>query len=93
MGEAHEEGSWSPTSENLMESQYPLHRACRDGDLEALSLLLSVGTDFYQEDGFYAWTPIHWAAHFGKVNLRIILNCLYKIILFYGLKVVLLNTL
>jgi hypothetical protein len=56
----HESGSWSPTSENLMESQYPLHRACRDGDLEALSLLLSVGTDFYQEDGFYGWTPIHW---------------------------------
>lgn len=77
MGEAHECGSWSPMSENLMESQYPLHRACRDGDLEALSLLLSVGTDFYQEDGFYGWTPIHWAAHFGKVNLRIILNCLY----------------
>lgn len=63
-----ESGNWTPASEDLLNSQYPVHRACRDGDLEALSLLLgSIEVELYQEDGFYGWTPIHWAAHFGKV--------------------------
>lgn len=78
MEETHERGCWSSTADNLLESQYPLHRACRDGDIEALSLLLAAGpdTDFYQEDGLYGWTPIHWAAHFGKFTclMRLIEN-------------------
>ncbi|XP_063415383.1 ankyrin repeat domain-containing protein 10-like isoform X1 [Mytilus trossulus] len=75
MEDEHESGNWSPTSEDLLESHYPLHRACRDGDLDAMSLLLSNGPDFYQEDGLYGWTPIHWAANFGK------LACLRKLVI------------
>ncbi|CAC5383520.1 Ankyrin repeat domain-containing protein 10 [Mytilus coruscus] len=83
MEDEHESGNWSPTSEDLLESHYPLHRACRDGDLEAMSLLLSNGPDFYQEDGLYGWTPIHWAANFGKFTclMRLIeqgCNCDYS---------------
>ncbi|XP_076117027.1 uncharacterized protein LOC143084857 isoform X3 [Mytilus galloprovincialis] len=75
MEDEHESGNWSPTSEDLLETHYPLHRACRDGDLDAMSLLLSNGPNFYQEDGLYGWTPIHWAANFGK------LACLRKLVI------------
>lgn len=68
MESVQESENWTPASEDLLNSQYPVHRACRDGDISALSLLLtSSEVDLYQEDGFYGWTPIHWAAHFGKV--------------------------
>ena len=59
---------WGSANEDIIKSQYPLHRACRDGDVETLSLLLMEGQHgVYVEDSFYGWTPAHWAAHFGKV--------------------------
>ncbi|KAL5011962.1 hypothetical protein ScPMuIL_010513 [Solemya velum] len=67
---------WNGANEDLFRNQFPLHRVCRDGDLETLSLLLenSAELNFYEEDGLYGWTPTHWAAYFGK------LACLRKII-------------
>lgn len=58
------------SSEELLTLRFPLHRACRDGDLPALCALLqsSPRSDLATEDSFYGWTPIHWAAHFGKVG-------------------------
>lgn len=58
------------SSEELLTLRFPLHRACRDGDLPALCALLqsSPRSDLAAEDSFYGWTPIHWAAHFGKVG-------------------------
>ncbi|KAK7882475.1 hypothetical protein WMY93_028649 [Mugilogobius chulae] len=59
------------SSEEVLTARFPLHRACRDGDVCALfSLLQSVATpaDLAVEDTFYGWTPIHWAAHFGKLE-------------------------
>ncbi|XP_014678939.1 PREDICTED: ankyrin repeat domain-containing protein 10-like isoform X4 [Priapulus caudatus] len=69
--------SWVHTSEDILRKQFPLHRLCRDGDVEALSYLLlsdSGQCDFYVEDIFYGWTPAHWSAYFGK------LRCLMKLI-------------
>ena len=61
-------GEWTLSSEDIFCKQYPLHHACREGDLEKLTSLLSAGAiNFYEEDGLYGWTPVHWAAHFGKV--------------------------
>lgn len=60
------------SSEEVLTSRFPLHRACRDGDVGALCSLLqctSNPADLTVEDTFYGWTPIHWAAHFGKVAL------------------------
>lgn len=60
------------SSEEVLNSRFPLHRACRDGDVGALCSLLqctSNPADLTVEDTFYGWTPIHWAAHFGKVAL------------------------
>ncbi|XP_072300758.1 ankyrin repeat domain-containing protein 10b [Eucyclogobius newberryi] len=59
------------SSEEVLAARFPLHRACRDGDICALfSLLQSAATtaDLAVEDTFYGWTPIHWAAHFGKLE-------------------------
>ncbi|XP_048350459.1 ankyrin repeat domain-containing protein 10 [Sphaerodactylus townsendi] len=61
------------SSEELLALRFPLHRACRDGDLPALCALLQ-GTpreDLVAEDSFYGWTPLHWAAHFGKLECLI----------------------
>ncbi|XP_020504427.1 ankyrin repeat domain-containing protein 10b [Labrus bergylta] len=59
------------SSEEVLNSRFPLHRACRDGDVGALCSLLqctSNPADLTVEDTFYGWTPIHWAAHFGKLE-------------------------
>lgn len=58
------------SNDEVLNNRFPLHRACRDGDVGALSSLLQCATnqaDLVAEDSFYGWTPIHWAAHFGKV--------------------------
>jgi len=61
-------GGWSSVSEDMLTRSFPIHRACRDGDIDQLTALLSAGeVDLYIEDDFYGWTPIHWAAYFGKV--------------------------
>lgn len=60
------------SSEEVLTARFPLHRACRDGDIGALLSLLkctSNPADLTVEDSFYGWTPIHWAAHFGKVRV------------------------
>ncbi|XP_042717370.2 ankyrin repeat domain-containing protein 10 isoform X2 [Chrysemys picta bellii] len=64
------------SSEELLTLRFPLHRACRDGDLPTLCALLqgSPRSDLAVEDSFYGWTPIHWAAHFGK------LECLMQLV-------------
>lgn len=59
------------SSEEVLNSRFPLHRACRDGDVGALCALLqraSSPAELAVEDTFYGWTPIHWGAHFGKVR-------------------------
>ncbi|XP_066562278.1 ankyrin repeat domain-containing protein 10 isoform X2 [Amia ocellicauda] len=59
------------SSEEVLSVRFPLHRACRDGDVGALCALLQRGAnpaDLRAEDSFYGWTPIHWAAHFGKLE-------------------------
>ncbi|XP_068165378.1 ankyrin repeat domain-containing protein 10a [Antennarius striatus] len=50
---------------------FPVHRACRDGDLAAL---VSLGQHFSSrahlmvEDSCRGWTPIHWAAQYGQLE-------------------------
>ncbi|XP_078402213.1 ankyrin repeat domain-containing protein 10-like isoform X1 [Cetorhinus maximus] len=58
------------SSEELLALRFPLHRACRDGDTGAVRSLLAASslTDISLEDNFYGWTPLHWAAHFGKLE-------------------------
>ncbi|KAM5289203.1 ankyrin repeat domain-containing protein 10 isoform 2-T2 [Ctenodactylus gundi] len=64
------------SSEELLSLRFPLHRACRDGDLAALCSLLrqTPPSHLAAEDSFYGWTPVHWAAHFGK------LECLVQLV-------------
>ncbi|XP_032170094.1 ankyrin repeat domain-containing protein 10 isoform X7 [Mustela erminea] len=61
------------SSEELLSLRFPLHRACRDGDLGALCSLLqqTPRAHLAAEDSFYGWTPVHWAAHFGKLECLI----------------------
>ncbi|XP_026872217.2 ankyrin repeat domain-containing protein 10b [Electrophorus electricus] len=59
------------SSEEVLNIRFPLHRACRDGDVGALCSLLQCTTnhaDLAVEDSFYGWTPLHWAAHFGTLE-------------------------
>ncbi|XP_028321315.1 ankyrin repeat domain-containing protein 10a [Gouania willdenowi] len=54
---------------------FPLHRACRDGDVRALlSLSRQSVSPLTAEDSCYGWTPIHWAAHYGQ------LECLVQLV-------------
>ncbi|KAK6173936.1 hypothetical protein SNE40_017302 [Patella caerulea] len=63
------------SNERTLEVEYPLHKACRDGDQEKVTALLLAGQhDLYEEDGYYGWTPTHWASYFGK------LSCLMKLL-------------
>ena len=62
---------WSKASEDILQTRYPLHKACREGDIENLALLLVSSAQQHSalvEDEFYGWTPAHWAAYFGKVG-------------------------
>lgn len=59
------------SSEEVLSVRFPLHRACRDGDLLTLSALLQHADHraaLSLEDSFYGWTPLHWAAHFGRLE-------------------------
>ncbi|XP_076359982.1 uncharacterized protein LOC143252161 isoform X3 [Tachypleus tridentatus] len=69
----HEE-VWCENNEFIFRNKFPLHRACRDGDVQAVSFLLKSGShSVLDEDSFYCWTPSHWAAYFGKFD------CLQKL--------------
>ncbi|XP_076858506.1 ankyrin repeat domain-containing protein 10b [Brachyhypopomus gauderio] len=59
------------SSEEVLNVRFPLHRACRDGDVGALCAMLQCAAthaDLAVEDSFYGWTPLHWAAHFGTLE-------------------------
>ncbi|XP_070786924.1 ankyrin repeat domain-containing protein 10a [Enoplosus armatus] len=59
------------SSDEAFINRFPIHRACRDGDVGALvSLLqqLSNQAQLTAEDSCYGWTPIHWAAHYGQLE-------------------------
>ncbi|KAI5629818.1 ankyrin repeat domain-containing protein 10 isoform X1 [Silurus asotus] len=62
------------SSEEVLSARFPLHRACRDGDVHALGALLHGGApraELLTEDSFYGWTPIHWAAYFGRLECAV----------------------
>ncbi|KAK4312362.1 hypothetical protein Pmani_016207 [Petrolisthes manimaculis] len=66
-------------SEKALCNKFPLHRACRDGDVNGLLLLLhdheAAHTHITLEDTYYGWTPSHWAAYFGKLEcLRVLVG-------------------
>ncbi|TWW64266.1 ankyrin repeat domain-containing protein 10-like [Takifugu flavidus] len=66
-----------PSSDGVFINRFPIHRACRDGDVGALvSILerLSNQTHLTVEDSFFGWTPLHWAAHNGQ------LECLMRLV-------------
>ena len=68
MDQSHGLGNWTQSNEDLFLGNFPIHRACRDGDIDCLVSLLSAGdANFYEEDDFYGWSPVHWASYFGKV--------------------------
>ncbi|XP_039997953.1 ankyrin repeat domain-containing protein 10a [Xiphias gladius] len=59
------------SGDEVFVSRYPIHRACRDGDVGALVSLsqqLSNQAHLTAEDSCYGWTPIHWAAHYGQLE-------------------------
>ncbi|KAL7882128.1 hypothetical protein AOLI_G00089770 [Acnodon oligacanthus] len=58
------------SSEEVLSVRFPVHRACRDGDVGALRSLLQhiSSAELSVEDSFYGWTPLHWAAHFGTLE-------------------------
>jgi len=67
-------GFWGSEAEEVLIQRFPLHKACRDGDPETLSRLVAQSSpeQLVTEDQFYSWTPIHWAAYFGKVCISFI---------------------
>ena len=57
-------------AEDIFSRLFPIHKACRDGDVVYLSQLIaeSAPDHLIIEDQFKGWTPMHWAAYFGKVR-------------------------
>ena len=63
------------SGDEVFVSRFPIHRACRDGDVGALVPLLQQLSDrapLTAEDSCYGWTPIHWAAHHGQVGIKLL---------------------
>ncbi|XP_055020527.1 ankyrin repeat domain-containing protein 10-like [Boleophthalmus pectinirostris] len=67
-------------SEEAFTQRFPLHRACRDGDVAGLLALLrrlsehaNPAGHLSTEDCRYGWTPLHWAAHYGQLECVILL--------------------
>lgn len=61
------------SADEMFVSLFPVHRACRDGDLGALVSLVRHFSNLAHltvEDSCCGWTPIHWAAHYGQVEFR-----------------------
>ncbi|XP_076579170.1 ankyrin repeat domain-containing protein 10a [Chaetodon auriga] len=59
------------SSDEAFTSRFPIHRACRDGDVGALvPLLQQLSNQAYLtvEDSCHGWTPMHWAAHYGQLE-------------------------
>ncbi|XP_047432717.1 ankyrin repeat domain-containing protein 10-like isoform X2 [Mugil cephalus] len=59
------------SSDEVFISRFPIHRACRDGDVGALMSLLeqlSNQAHLTTEDSRYGWTPMHWAAYCGQLE-------------------------
>jgi len=49
-------------------NRYPIHQACRHGDVKTLEDLLNMDSEkFMCEDAFNGWLPIHWAAYHGQL--------------------------
>ncbi|XP_077461295.1 ankyrin repeat domain-containing protein 10a [Stigmatopora argus] len=63
-----------PNDDEVFTTMFPIHRACRDGDVGALLSLDHHHTQIRAEDSYYGWTPIHWAAHRGQ------LECLIRLV-------------
>ncbi|XP_049611496.1 ankyrin repeat domain-containing protein 10 isoform X2 [Syngnathus scovelli] len=55
------------SADEALTGMFPIHRACRDGDVGAL-LSLNQHHSLTTEDSCYGWTPIHWAAHCGQLE-------------------------
>ena len=54
-----------------LSSGFPLHCGCRDAELGALCALVhrtADPSDIGAQDPCCGWTPMHWAARFGKVR-------------------------
>lgn len=68
-------GLWGGESEDIIKRDFPVHRACRDGDVKFLHQVREVATreQLTAEDKFYGWTPIHWAAYFGQADCLAVL--------------------
>ncbi|XP_068446678.1 ankyrin repeat domain-containing protein 10-like [Clinocottus analis] len=62
--------------DELFSSRFPVHCACRDGDVGALVSLsrqLSDPAHLAEEDSKYGWSPLHWAAHYGQLDCVVLL--------------------
>lgn len=52
-----------------LSSNFPLHRACRDGDVQTVGLILESNINMVTvEDCSHNWNPSHWAAYFGRID-------------------------
>jgi len=59
-----------------MKAIYPIHYASMEGDVQFLSNVVHSGkskemifSHFTEEDNCYYWSPIHWAAYYGKEKI------------------------
>ncbi|XP_060888135.1 ankyrin repeat domain-containing protein 10a isoform X2 [Labrus mixtus] len=65
------EPDFSTCNDEVFGNRFPVHRACRDGDVGVLvSLLQQLSNQVHltAEDSSYGWTPLHWAAHYGQLE-------------------------
>lgn len=47
-----------------------IHDAVRAGDVKQLSDIVERGANLNEADAFHQFTPLHWAAHSGSLEVR-----------------------
>jgi len=50
-------------------SRITIHDAARDGNIEAVKQHLAAGTDVNTKNDRNGWTPLHWAALYGRTEV------------------------
>lgn len=60
----------SPTALKKKVKHTSIHEAVKAGDVEQLEEMVKSGSSMNEMDPVFRFTPLHWAAHLGSLEVR-----------------------